>query len=72
MFLKKRSNTGSFEISKKRTSDRNRFTSVVIGVTRTSIHDFNKEVGIEWNRIKTTSGTGRSRNDFSNFSCSSR
>ena len=31
----------------KEPSDRDKFTRMVIGVTRTSIHDFNKEVGIE-------------------------
>ena len=36
-----------FKIAGKEPSDRDRFTRVVIGVTRTSIHDFNKEIGIE-------------------------
>ena len=44
MFLKKRSNSGSFELAAKEPSDRDRFTRVMIGVTRTSIHDFKKEV----------------------------
>ena len=36
-----------FKLAGKEHSDRDRFTRVVIGVTRTAIHDFNKEVGIE-------------------------
>ena len=35
------------KLARKEPSDRDRFTRVVKGVTRTSIHDFNKEVGIE-------------------------
>ena len=35
------------KLAGKEPSDRDMFTGVVIGVARTSIHDFNKEVRIE-------------------------
>src|SRR6478609_4679001 len=46
-FLRRGLTVAVLKLAGKEPSDRDRFTRVVIGVTRTSIHEFNKEVEIE-------------------------